>query len=135
MQGNWSGSYNGDWFGDSGDSPDYVIAGLTVTGTGVAVFSPIVQQGFQDTHDGYWTKRWLALHKKIKKAQEVKQEVIEEIAEIAQTVKVQKPIEIEARQDKQVQDLINQQLMISSKILQIKIDAEEDDIEAILMMI
>ena len=36
-QGNWSGDYQGEWFGSSGGpGPDYKIAELIVTGTGTA---------------------------------------------------------------------------------------------------
>lgn len=36
-QGNWSGDYQGEWFGSTGAAgPDYKIAGLVVTGTGTA---------------------------------------------------------------------------------------------------
>ena len=39
-QGNWSGNYQGEWFGNSGGpGPDYRIAALVVEGIGTAVLS------------------------------------------------------------------------------------------------
>jgi len=90
MQGNWSGLYNGDWFGDSGDSPDYVIAGLTVAGAGVAVFSPIVNQP-ANQREIEWVYRTL-----MDKVREAKAERIKPAKKSAR--KKARNIEIEAAQ-------------------------------------
>jgi hypothetical protein len=53
---------------------------ITLDGAVVAA-SQVLSVGFVDTHDGYWTKRWLALKKKPKIA-----EVIEFVKEQPQLI-------------------------------------------------
>jgi hypothetical protein len=109
---------------------------LSITLDGVVVAaSQVLSAGFVDTHDGYWTKKWLAKNKKPKISEViefVKEQPQEAIAEVVQEIKKVYP-QIDYRE---VAGNVRLQKFIAEQLLQaLKTRKDDEDMMDFMMMI